>query len=173
MDYLEKTVCSLQSRIISLEDHSRRNNLIVFGVPESANETADNLQESVVQGMFKNLLGVSVSTVERIHRTGRKQHDKPRPIILKLIDYREKNAVLSNCAKLKGTNFSISEDFSLPTRQKRKKLWESAADLRRMGRKVKLVHDRIKIDNVLFEWDDVKGERVPIEGKEGKQAPKK
>ncbi|KAH9371385.1 hypothetical protein HPB48_023047 [Haemaphysalis longicornis] len=173
MGYREKTVHSLQSRLLSLEDHSRQNNLIVFGVPEKTNEADDNLQESVVQGIFKNVLGVSVTTVERIHRIGRKQRDKPRPIVLKQIDYREKYVVFSNCANLKDTNFSISEDFSSATRQKRKKLWESAADLKRMGRKVKLVHDRIRIDNVLFEWDHAKGERVPVEGKEGKPVQKK
>lgn len=63
---------------------------------------------------------------------------------------------------------SVSEDFSAATRQIRKQLWDSAADLRDSGKKVRLVHDKIRIDNEMFEWDDEKMARVSVSKNQGK-----
>ncbi|XP_049272181.1 protein unc-13 homolog C-like isoform X4 [Rhipicephalus sanguineus] len=167
---LEKRVVSLESKLADLEDRNRRNNLIVFGIPETTNESFDELSESVLKGVFTDILEIQVSSAERIHRIGRKQLRKPRPIILKLIDYREKVAVLKNCFKLKGTGFSISEDFSEATRHKRRKLWESTAENRRAGEKVKLIYDKIRVNGVLFVWDADRNERVPLQGNAVKES---
>lgn len=145
---------------MDVEDRSRRNNLILFGIPECTEETTASLTDTVVTDLFMNTLGVQVSSVERIHRFGRKRLNKPRPIILKLIDYREKVNVLKNCSKLKGKKISISEDFSATTRSIGKKLWDSTAEIRKEGGKVKLVYNRIKIGNDMFHWYCSKMERV-------------
>lgn len=172
---LEKTVQSLRDSVVDLEDRSRRNNLLVFGIPEKDKEMVDDLRESIIQDVFTKILGVHISSVERLHRIGRKQpsSDRPRPVILKLIDHREKINILVNCSKLKGSDISISEDFSLTTRIKRKKLWDSTSELRKSDRKVKLVHDKVKIDDELFQWDDCSSKLVPISSRGRKQTPTK
>lgn len=159
---LERTVLQLERKLVDLEDRSRRNNLIVFGMQENEDETPESLAKGVTESVFQKTLGVTVTSVERIHRMGRKQADKPRPVILKLIDHREKINVLKNCHKFKGGRISVSEDFSVTTRQIRKHLWESTSDARSAGSKVRLVYDKIKIDSDFYEWDSTKKQRVPV-----------
>ncbi|XP_077485464.1 uncharacterized protein LOC144095668 [Amblyomma americanum] len=163
---LEKKVQGLELKLTDLEDRSRRNNLLVFGVKEKENETHEDLEESVLKDVFTEILGAHVSSVERIHRIGRKQPDKVRPVIIKFYDHREKMNILKNCFKLKNGSVSVSEDFSAATRMKRKQLWDSAASNKKNGQKVKLIYDKLKIDNDLFEWDEERKIRVPVSRKD-------
>lgn len=112
---LEKTIQNLEKKLVELEDRSRRSNLIVYGVEEKIDESVESLTNEVVDNVFSTVLQVKVSSVERIHRLRRKQPNKQRPVILKLMDHREKT-VLKNCSKLKGTNISASEYFAPATR---------------------------------------------------------
>lgn len=161
MTNMERTNQNLERKLVDIEDRGRRNNLIIFGIPENTRETPDSLAESVVDDLFRNKLGLQVQSVERIHRLGTRKSDRPRPTILKLFDHREKIMVLKNCFKLKGSSVSIS-DFSAATRQLRKHLWNNTADAGRNGKKVRLVHDKVKIDNELFEWNTAEMKIVPL-----------
>lgn len=80
-----------------------------------------NLRTKVVQSMFAKEMGVTIRTTERIHRIGRIQQGKTRPVIIKLVDYHEKTELLKNAFQLKDTDVSISEDFSAATCQKKEK----------------------------------------------------
>ncbi|KAH9373364.1 hypothetical protein HPB48_018417 [Haemaphysalis longicornis] len=75
---LEKTVERLEKQIVHLEDRGRRNNLLVFGVSEKEEESAESFTKEVVDDIFQAKMNVKVSSVERIDRIGRKQPDKPR-----------------------------------------------------------------------------------------------
>lgn len=82
--------------MINLEDRSRRNNLLVFGVTEEEGETTEDLESAALDKIFLQKLGVKLKTVERIHRIGKKQGRSPRPVILKLYDSREKAIIYKN-----------------------------------------------------------------------------
>lgn len=69
--------------------------------------------------------------------------------------------ILRNCNRLKGTNISVSEDFSRQVQSLRKCLWDSARDERNRGAKVRLVYDKIVVDGSLFYWDLASGSRRP------------
>lgn len=109
-----KTVLILKKKFIELTC-ARRNNLIVHGITEEDNETTVTLKQKVVQEIFENRLGVTVSSIERIHRLGPKRLNKDRPIIMKFADYNEKIGVFRQCRKLKGTRISIADDYSEKT----------------------------------------------------------
>ncbi|XP_049516249.1 uncharacterized protein LOC125942146 [Dermacentor silvarum] len=165
IDKLETTVRKQSEKLIDYENRSRRNNLVVFGLTESANESAQVLNKRVVNDIFSKVLGIEITTVERIHRIGKVNPDRPRPVILKFYDYKEKNTVLKSCAKLKGTSIRISNDYAKETVLIRKKLWESAALDRDAGAKVVLVHDKLRINDQLYAWDDVRNKRYLLSGK--------
>ncbi|XP_037498616.1 uncharacterized protein LOC119372211 [Rhipicephalus sanguineus] len=158
---LEKDLEFAVKKIDELENRSRRNNLIVFGLREEANETTADLTEIIKTDLFEGKLGVNVSGIERCHRLGKK-NGKERPVIIKILDYRDKVAILQRCSKLKGTELSISEDFSARVRDIRKKLWQSSSRERTNGSKVKLVYDKISIDGKIFCWDDDKNKRYKL-----------
>lgn len=92
----------------------------------------------------------------------KKEAGRSRPVILKILDYREKMAILKSAHKLKGTHISLSEDFSKRLRDIRQKLWKSAAGEKANGAKVKLVYDKLSINNILFGWDEGKNVRFQI-----------
>lgn len=103
--------------------------------------------------------------IERCHRLGRKTSEKPRPVIVKFVDYREKMAVLKVSPQLKDTNFSLSDDFSKRIREIRKQLWRSAAQEKEQGAKVKLLFDKLSVDGVLFGWNEEKATRFRLNKK--------
>lgn len=157
---LQNYVQRLEQRIDSLEDRGRRNNLVIFGVHEEDNENTKDLNQSVVERVFLDRLGVAVNTVERIHRTGQKNKERNRPFIVKFYDFSEKIKILTNCSKLKGSSLSISEDFSYSTRQIRKCLWESAKENRINKDKVSLVYNKLKINDDWYVWNETENQRV-------------
>ncbi|KAH7979523.1 hypothetical protein HPB49_009750 [Dermacentor silvarum] len=101
--------------MVEYENRSRRNNLLVFGIKESASETDIDLKEAVVKKVFQDKLGVEIKTVERIHRLGRIKKGKTRPVIMRFYDYKEKEHVMKNCYKLKGSSYSVSNDYAPET----------------------------------------------------------
>lgn len=66
------------------------------------------------------------------------------------------------CPKLKGSEYSVSEDYSKRIRDVRKKLWQSASQEKNNGDKVKLVFDKLSINGDMFGWDNAKNKRYKI-----------
>nr|XP_054917163.1 uncharacterized protein LOC129380383 [Dermacentor andersoni] len=162
---VDKQLSALIYKVDDLENRSRRNNLVIYGLPDDDEETAAGLESKVVTEVFQDKLGLTVSGIERCHRIGRKFKYKKRPVILKFLDYREKASALKSAHKLKGSEISISEDFSTRTREIRKHLWKSAAQEKANGAKVKLMHNKLSVDNVMYGWDEVKGARYKLSNK--------
>lgn len=135
---------------------------MVFGIPESEKESVADLEAKVLVNVFRERLGVTLSTVERIHRIGKKSA-RPRPVILRLYDYREKSEVYKQCSKLKGSGISISDNFSKETLAKRKMLWDSAKQERDSGRHVRLNYDKLHVDSDVYTWDHSKSSRVKVQ----------
>lgn len=171
IDALETTVRLQAKKLVEYENRSRRNNLLVFGIKESASETDTDLKEAVMKKVFQDKLGVEIKTLERIHRLGRIKKGKSRPVIMRFYDYKEKEHVMKNCYKLKGSSYSVSNDYAPETVEIRKQLWESAASERANGVKVSLSHEKLKIKDKCYIWDQTRGERREIPQSRDKTAP--
>ncbi|XP_077551771.1 uncharacterized protein LOC144165971 [Haemaphysalis longicornis] len=158
----KELVEELSAKIEDLENRSRRNNVIIYGLSEEPNEDNKSLRNRVEQEVFKELLSVEVKSIERIHRLGFKHAEKPRPVILRLFDFSEKMKIMASCPKLKGTEISVSEDFSKRLRDLRGKLWRSAAEEKANGAKVLLSFDKLKVDDKVYTWDELLNCRVEV-----------
>lgn len=53
----------------------------------------------------------------------------------------------------------MREDFSKRVATARKNLWNSTAEERKTGAKVTWAFDKIKVNNVLYAWDEVNSRR--------------
>ncbi|XP_077484896.1 uncharacterized protein LOC144094901 [Amblyomma americanum] len=144
-------------KLVDLENRSRRSNLIVFGITEDPNETETTLREKVIEDVFKDKVGVDCVSVARIHRLGKRPTG--RPVIAFFQDYTEKQALMKNAHKLKGSGISLRNDYCADTLRKRRLLWNSAKEEKDSGRKVWLVHDKIRVGGDLYIWDDVHNTR--------------
>ena len=104
------------------------------GVSEGGKEMYDESEE-IIQKIIKDKLKITKNIIiERAHRTGRKEEGKKRCIVLKLLNYKDKELILKNANKLKGTGVFINEDFSRETLEKRKDLWEKVKVARSQGK---------------------------------------
>ena len=72
--------------------------------------------------------------IERAHRVGEKKRGQERHIVVQFNSYKIKLDILRNCKKLKGTNFSIFEDFSKETASIRKEKWKEVLKNRKDGK---------------------------------------
>ncbi|XP_077523665.1 uncharacterized protein LOC144134690 [Amblyomma americanum] len=155
-----KLVLELTKKVDDLENRSRRNNIVIYGVKEDPEEDSVELERKVNEEIFKKILGVEVNSIERIHRIGLKHAQRHRPIILRFFNYVDKTKVMSSCFKLKDTKVAISEDFSKHIRDIRAKLWRSAAEEKNNGSKVSLRFDKLKVDDRLYVWDATRNRRI-------------
>ncbi|CAH1239564.1 Hypp5317 [Branchiostoma lanceolatum] len=130
-----------------LENQSRRNNIIVDGIPDSKEESWEE-SEQKVRVMIKEKLKLDPRKIEieRAHRNGRFQPgERPRPIVAKLLRFKDRLTILQNAKNLKGTGIYINEDFSDAVRQKRKNLLPEMRAARERGNIAFLRFDRLVV----------------------------
>ncbi|XP_033101563.1 uncharacterized protein LOC117104831 [Anneissia japonica] len=117
-------------KLDELEQYSRRNCLLLQGVPESNNENTDSLALDVINSRINS--EVDLCDFDRTHRLGRRKvfenKPKPRPIIVKFTSYRTRSAVFRNKKSLKHSGFSITENLT--------------------SRRLKLLHEALRSETV-------------------------
>lgn len=96
----------------ALESYSRRNCLLLFGVPEVSGTSESECEKAALE-IFSTKLGVVVEPgqVERAHRLG-KPREKPRPIIVKFVSYKTRMQVFLEKKKLKGSPYMVGESLT-------------------------------------------------------------
>lgn len=102
----------------SLEQYSRRSNIRIFGVPEASGQQVENTTD-VVLNLFSEKLSITMNTasIDRCHRLRSNMPNKPRPIIVKFMSYRDKHIIFSAKKKFKSTPIVVREDLT-PARAK-------------------------------------------------------
>ena len=99
-------------RSIRLESYSRKENIKIFNVQE----TADENTEAVVKKFLNENLKIPQTNVheirfERVHRLPTRRSNKPRPIIARFSFFQDKEFVWSFIKNLKGSNIAIANDY--------------------------------------------------------------
>ena len=107
----------IENKLVDLEERSRRNNLRINGMKGGQNETWEECEERINCFLEEKLdMDSSEIWIERAHRVDEKKRGQERQIVvqflLKKTCYKNKLHISKNCNKMKGTNFSIFEDFS-------------------------------------------------------------
>ncbi|XP_065658502.1 uncharacterized protein LOC136083018 [Hydra vulgaris] len=141
---LDIEIGNLKNKFNYLEKRSRQNSLRIDGLTELPTETWND-RANELKNIFINKLGISEEIiVERAYRIGKIKEDKSsRTMIIKLLDFQNKNKILTSAKKLKGTGIFINEDFSNETMEIRKKLWEEVKQLRKEGKYAIIKYDKI------------------------------
>ena len=145
----EKQNDELLDKMAELEDRNRRNNLRFSGIEEEPNETWEQSEEKVKQ-LLKDKLEIEGVKIERAHRSGIERYENDerntkRTIIVKFLNYKEKQKIIDafHKKKLWEKKIYVNEDFSKRTVEKRRELFRKAKDLREKGTKVKVVYTKL------------------------------
>ena len=149
----------LQRRHIKLECHSRRGNLKFLGVKEGEHESNSDT-ETILRDFMRTKLKIPSENLkeiyfDRVHRISTHTRDGrnsgPRPIIVKLSAYQDKNFIKSFIKNIpKGTNIGISDDFPKEVDEMRKKLYPVLKTAKREKKEAYFKVEKLLINGSLY-----------------------
>lgn len=99
--------------INDLQQYSRRWNVRVYRVPEAQGETAEDCAKKVCTIFSKDVgVATALGDIEVAHRAGRRNPDRPRPILVRFFDRKKRDSVIGARRALKNKGFVIGEDLT-------------------------------------------------------------
>ena len=158
---VQRELAELQRRHIKLECHSHRGNLKFYGIKEREHESNEDT-EDFLRNFLRTDLKIPKEDEEsiqfdRVHRLSARRvssgtpNSKPRPIIVKLSSFHDKEFIKSFVKNLtKGRNLGISDDFPKEVEEMRKKLYPVLKAAKQEKRTSFFKVERLIIDGSLY-----------------------
>ena len=156
IERLEIRLKSIAVRSEDLEARSRRNNIRILGIAESAaTGRLDVFVETLLSDLMQRDSFSPSFLVERAHRSlgPRPPPGAPaRPIIACLLNFRDRDTILCKARELgqlnhQGASLSIYPDYTQLVQEARRKFQEAKIQLRRLGLKYGMYYPaRLRID---------------------------
>lgn len=144
----KKEIKELQDRSNYQEDYNRRNNLQFLGMEERPGETWEQSAVQVTK-LLTEKLELPPIELERAHRVGQRVDDRHRPIIARFTRFSDREAVMRNVAKLKGTRIFINEDLCPASQEIRKNQLPMLKQAKSEGKIAYFRHTRLIIKDRL------------------------
>ena len=125
----------LEEKLDDLENRSKRNNIVIWNIPEGAEK--DSSCQDVVSNILSDhmqlegnleIMRAHRTNIRRQNTTGATATPSSRPVHVYLLRYTDKQYILHNAAStlkekpFQGANLYISDDVSKRMREDRKKL---------------------------------------------------
>ena len=151
----------LKSQTNNLETYSRRDNLIIYGIPEQNGETASQCEASV-RALFVNKLQLTVQEADgiafvRCHRLYRPRKNITKPIIVRFSSFKDREHIWTKKKMLTDKTVNIGEDFPKSIAYKRRKLFPVFAKAKKLpalaNMKVSLKADVLSIGDRKYTVD--------------------
>lgn len=136
---------SLTNKLDYIENQTRRNNVIFDGVPESTKETWKESEEKILNVLKSNMGFTEDPSIERAHRVGTAKPNKSRPVVVKFASFKDREAVLQNGKKLKGSTIYVREDLSEMVLERRRSQMDQLKEARAHGKIAYFNFDRLVI----------------------------
>ena len=142
---LKFKVVKLEDRIDDLEQYSRKEDIIITGLPihrsvadvvkgESVDsldsEGRNSVEVQVLAKLSRHGVSIGEDEVSACHTLGRRQEDGTQKIIVRFVSRKSKVNVMRNAKKLKGTGIFINEHLTKKTGG----LAKAARDLKKNGK---------------------------------------
>ena len=133
----------LRTRINDLDDSSRRNNLRIDGVEETAWETWEQTTIKV-KNFLKDQLNLEDVSLEHAQRVGPPRDRRPRTILARFSRLSEREAALRNARKLRGSVF-FYEDLCPESQQIKKEKYSDYKKAKSEGKIAYFVRSKLVI----------------------------
>ena len=147
---LHSRIDEITRKTDDLEDRSKRNNLIIHGIPREKNEKWQDCEDLVREMIVDKLELSGELEFDRVHRLSSKDDS---PIVARCTFYKDKEAIMKAKGKLKGSTVFIGHDFSRRVREVRKKLAPHLKTAKSEKKKATMVFDHLNIDGKKFGLD--------------------
>lgn len=152
----------LENKCDALDSYGRRENIVIRGIPERQGEDEAQCITSV-RDFFVNQLKLERNVVEkmvfqRCHRLGTSDGNTKfrRPVIVRFLDYNDRQLVWSKRFDLNDKTVSLSENFANNVDYRRRLLYPVLRKAKASGRygKVMLKADTLKLDDKEYRIGD-------------------
>ncbi|ESO82911.1 hypothetical protein LOTGIDRAFT_155952 [Lottia gigantea] len=151
---LKNCVKRLESKVEMLDRAARRNNIILYNVVYSSDDT-----ENTVRDIFRSNLNIDEDIdIQHVHR----MPSAKTTILVTLGKPTQRIRILQSAKHLKGSYISISEDFTEQTRAVRKKLVPHLKRAKGDGKFSVMKFDKLQIENEIFRLDEAADKLVKV-----------
>lgn len=182
VERLEQENAELQERYDRMENQSRRDNLVFYGIPESDRETWEE-SEKKIREHAAEYFGVERAKsdeelpIERAHRVGKRSHGRARPVVVRFTRWKDKEEILHKARQKTrewrerssedevNNRIRVSEDFSARVREIRRKLVNYMQTLRQTqpNTRMSLRFDKLFVDGKMLTYDTESESVIEIE----------
>ena len=146
-DALKEKIDVIERKTDDLEDRSKRQNIIIHGLPRDAHEKTWKDCEDVREMIVDKLELTGEMPFDRVHRL---TPDKNSPIVARCTFYKDKEEIMRAKGKLKGSKIFLGDDFSKRVRDVRKRLAPHLKNAKSQGKKATMVFDHLLVDGKKF-----------------------
>lgn len=134
IDQMKESLDEITKKLDYLENQSRRNNIVIHGIPETPSESWADTEEKT-QDLLRSKFGFTEEPlIERAHRIGAKKASQQRPVVVKFNSFKDREIVLRNAKNLKGTTISVKDDVSDRVLASRRKQMEKLKEAKNNGK---------------------------------------
>ncbi|XP_038559865.1 uncharacterized protein LOC119891937 isoform X1 [Micropterus salmoides] len=147
------TRLSADNKNIDLQARSMRDNLVISGIPEQADEAPEETVKSFIQNQLKLPAGtVKNISFHRVHRLGgrRQENQRPRPIVATFEHFKQKELVKGRGRELRGTNISVNDQLPREILDRRRVLFPIRKKLIGEGSRAVIAVDKLYVDGQLY-----------------------
>ena len=173
---MDKSLKSLQKaeeeqkmRLIDLQSRQMRDNLIFHNIRDERDEDLELCYKKLADMMQDDMKIEDARSIrfDRVHRLGKYDASKTRPIIAKFCFFQERERVRKSAKNLEGTQYSVSQQFPKEIQARRKELVPTLKKLKNEGQNAYLSVDKLYVDGALYRGELVAGEQQQNRGNPG------
>ena len=154
------------------DTYSRKENLVIRGIDEAAAEETEDMCITAVRQMCMNNLNIDRDhangmVIVRCHRLGKKDTSGTykRPIIVRFLNFNDRQTVWNKRLSLKNSGLSLSENFSNGMEHRRQLLYPVMKVAKNSDKyeKAHMKGDKLVIDNVEYSAADGSLSNLPAD----------
>lgn len=168
VEILEAKLKEKDEQITSLhkdfEYYKKRNNLVMFGVPENE-QNVEELETNVFNLVKKaTCIEINENDIDDIFRIGKKG-DQCRPVLISLISYRKKQVILNKKSLFRKENITVQADLPKSVTEEKKRLQPMVTALNKSGVKASLRLNELYISGKKLSKNEVEVEMEKFQQK--------
>ncbi|XP_074041809.1 uncharacterized protein [Leptinotarsa decemlineata] len=152
---------SLKEKLKIAERKLRRNNIIIFGIPEEEQDPLNYFKTIIEKNLEVTLEETEVDTIKRI---GLPSNNKPKPVILELVRNLKKAEIFNKVTKFKGTGLSITNNLNKEDREEQRFLYHQLRSARQNHHQAVLKGNTLIVNGEKYTYQQLK-EKENIEEK--------
>ncbi|CAH1163427.1 unnamed protein product [Phaedon cochleariae] len=152
INVLEKDNQFLKEKLKFTERKIKRNNIVIFGIPEEENPLA-YFKKTVEE---KLEISFEETEVDNIYRIGQIKEGRPRAVILEFVRNLKKTEIFNKVTKFRGTGITISNDLTEEDRKEHNVLYKNLKIAREKQYQAKIKGNKLIVNGEVYTYQQLK-----------------